>query len=165
MDPQGTEPESRPERSHVKQEPHYAGFWVRGVAYFIDLAVLVIAAWILEYVLMNAVLIVAPGGIDATTLQLFETGLLFCVAFPYICVSHLKWGQTLGKRAVGIQVVDEVPGEALSAGQVIERFFWAVASHLFLGAGFIIAAFHPKKRALHDLTCKTLVVHVPKRVF
>jgi uncharacterized RDD family membrane protein YckC len=64
---------------------------------------------------------------------------------------------TLGKKALGIIVVDEHFGR-ISFGRAAGRFWSKFISVLTLYVGFIMAAFTKNKQALHDIIAKTYVV-------
>jgi uncharacterized RDD family membrane protein YckC len=67
-------------------------------------------------------------------------------------------GQTLGKLAFGLRVVDaagQPPGYARALG----RALLGSAGVLAAGAGLVPIAFDPARRALHDRVLKTRVVH------
>ena len=68
-----------------------------------------------------------------------------------------RWQATLGKRAVGLRVVD-LGGRHISFGRATARHFAKILSSLILNIGFIMAGFTEKKQALHDLIAGTLVV-------
>lgn len=111
-----------------------AGFWVRGGAAFVD------------GVLLATSVLVPVKGVP------FLLGLAYKTGF----VSH--GGQTPGKMAAGIRVLRK-DGEAVAVGRALGR---ALAEHLsvmFLGLGYVAAAFGPK-RALHDYVAGTRVVYL-----
>lgn len=64
---------------------------------------------------------------------------------------------TLGKRALGIKVVDE-NGEKIGFGRATGRYFAKIPSSLILGVGFLMAGFTQRKQGLHDMMAGTLVV-------
>src|SRR5207342_3681907 len=64
---------------------------------------------------------------------------------------------TLGKRALGIKVVD-ARGQRLTRKHALGRWFAASLSYLTMYVGFLMAAFTERKRALHDMVAGTLVV-------
>ncbi len=68
-------------------------------------------------------------------------------------------GQTFGKMAAGVAIVDE-RGEPLTYGQCFGRYAGYFLSAALLGAGYVVAAFHPEGRALHDIVASTRVVAV-----
>jgi uncharacterized RDD family membrane protein YckC len=67
-------------------------------------------------------------------------------------------GATLGKMAVGLQVVRS-NGESLGWGVCVARYFMSFVSALILLIGYIMAGFDSEKRALHDRVCDTRVVY------
>ncbi|MFE9103994.1 RDD family protein [Actinomadura geliboluensis] len=54
---------------------------------------------------------------------------VFVVGFAYYTVLHVKWGQTLGKKAFGIRVVQASDRSAITWGQAFARqgFVYAIA--------------------------------------
>ncbi len=64
---------------------------------------------------------------------------------------------TLGKRVMGLKVTD-VDGDAIGFGTATGRFLGKAISGLLLGIGYIMAAFTPKKQALHDIIAGTVIV-------
>lgn len=84
--------------------------------------------------------------------------LAFLVYGVYFVVPTALSGQTPGKRLMGIRVVNaqgEAPGYGPAAlREVLGKFL----SSLPLYLGYLVAVFHPEKRALHDLIGGTWVV-------
>ena len=72
-----------------------------------------------------------------------------------------KFGQTPGKKAYEIKVVDDKSGENISFFRAIFRFilFLFTATTLL---GLFVPFYRRDKKALHDLICGTLVVAVKK---
>nr|WP_169307909.1 RDD family protein [Allomeiothermus silvanus] len=67
-------------------------------------------------------------------------------------------GQTLGKRLMGIKVIN-AQGRAPGYGPAAMReVLGKILSALPLYLGYLVAVFHPEKRALHDLIGGTWVV-------
>jgi uncharacterized RDD family membrane protein YckC len=64
---------------------------------------------------------------------------------------------TLGKRVMGLKVTD-VDGDQIGFGTATGRFLGKMISGLILGIGYIMAAFTPKKQALHDMIAGTVIV-------
>ena len=70
-----------------------------------------------------------------------------------------KHGQTIGKKAVGIQLVNEDPLKKISLFSIIMREYFAKPlSTLPLFFGFIIARFNSESKTLHDYICRTKVI-------
>ncbi len=64
---------------------------------------------------------------------------------------------TFGKQICGLAVTD-TRGQRISFGRALGRYFAKFLSALVLGIGFLMVAFTPRKRGLHDLIAGTLVV-------
>ncbi|MCC7293630.1 MAG: protein kinase [Phycisphaerales bacterium] len=120
----------------------YAGFFIRGVAAFIDLVVLIIPLMISVSILH----VLGPLAI----LVVYHVSLL------------VKWdGQTIGKRACGLRVIN-ADGTLLDHNDGLRRAFaWlvSVATMPLLGFGFVMAGFDDRKRALHDRIAGTLHIY------
>ena len=80
------------------------------------------------------------------------------VAFLNFIVVASFSGRTLGKWMAGLRI-ERRDGETLSIARALVRHVAGYAlTALTLGLGFLIAAFDPKGRALHDLLAGTVVV-------
>jgi uncharacterized RDD family membrane protein YckC len=129
-------------------ELEYAGFWSRVAALIVDNAVVTI---------FGVALLIAASGIGAEA--------VFVANLVYILIAILYWPllesserqATLGKQLLGIQVVD-ANGARLSFVRALLRNLAKIISSLPFGLGFLLAAFTPKKQALHDMITKCLVV-------
>src|SRR5919201_1811393 len=132
---------------------HPAGFWIRLVAFLIDLIVIILAQLALKLV---AVARFGPGGAPGAVG--FFT-FVFAVAYP--TVLHALTGQTLGKLLTRVRVV-ALDGEALPLGAALLRAvaFWA-ALPLTLGIGHIVGGLRKDKRAFHDLLAGSRAERVP----
>jgi len=146
---------------------HFAGFWARAAARVIDLLI-IIAAFSLIYLADRL-------GADAglwTGMGLGEGSRagagfsmanvlrgLFFLTFPvfYYVYLHAMYGQTFGKMALKIKVVneDETP---LDYRKAFLRWLGYFLCDLTFYIGYLWAAFDPRKQGLHDKVCKTVVV-------
>src|SRR3990172_5552768 len=144
---------------------HFAGFWSRAAARIIDL-VLIIAAF-------NLIYLADRLGADAG----FWTGMglgageaagagfsmanvlrgLFFITFPvfYYVYLHGTYGQTFGKMALKIKVVNE-DGTPLDYPKAFLRWLGYFLCDLTFYSGYLCAAFDPRQHGLHDNVCKTL---------
>jgi uncharacterized RDD family membrane protein YckC len=68
-----------------------------------------------------------------------------------------SWQATLGKRAVGVKVINE-QGSRVSFITATIRYIGKIVSGAILLIGYIMAAFTAKKQALHDMIATTYVV-------
>ncbi len=136
----------------------YGGFWLRFLAHGIDSIVLTLASWVLERVILS-VFGINREEQDPLLVQVFSMGAYLCWAFPYYVWGTYRWGTTLGKRVFRLWVVPISSQGPVSLGQSVGRTLGYVLSYLPIGCGFLMAAFQPQKRALHDLMAGTRVVH------
>jgi len=137
----------------TSEATHPAGFWIRLVAFALDLVVIALAQFVLQVV---AAVRFGPNGAGAVG---FFT-VVFAVAYP--TVLHAVTGQTLGKFATGVRVV-ALDGELLPLGAAFLRAvtFWA-ALPLALGIGHIVGGLRKDKRAFHDLLAGSRAERVPR---
>ena len=135
---------------------NYAAFWPRAVAHLIDFILVNGLELLLEYGLSE----VFP--IDSFTQQVI--GVILSVGFTYwyYCRYQVRTGTTFGKKLFGIYVIDEKTGNNMTHKQAVIRMFAYVASSVLIGCGFLMAAFHPQRKALHDLLAGTVSIHRPK---
>lgn len=129
----------------------YAGFWLRFAAYLIDSIVLVV----IQMVLAAAVILIDPGDLRAF-LNVAPVGWALTWAYFAVLESSPLQG-TVGKHALGLYVTD-VYGDPIGLGRASARYWLKLLSTLLLMAGWIMAAFTPRKQALHDLMARTLVL-------
>ncbi|HEY3064662.1 MAG TPA: RDD family protein [Methylomirabilota bacterium] len=138
-----------------------AGFWIRGVALLIDVAIFYLVHVSLRWV---------AGRVWGPTVE-SEAGILpavslFTLLFTslYTSALHALAGQTLGKLAVGVRVVNE-DGTALTFGTALLRYLGYFLSLAPLGVGFIVGGLRRDKRTFHDLLAGTRVERLaPARV-
>jgi uncharacterized RDD family membrane protein YckC len=82
----------------------------------------------------------------------------FLIIWP---ISEAFFGQTIGKRLVGLKVVSESFG-TIRKRQAIIRFLFGYLDMLFFCLGLIVAANNKKNQRIGDLVAKTLVVDLNK---
>ena len=128
-------------------EPEAAGFWVRAGAFTLDLLFLCTVQFFLFYALHAA-------GADlparARRVMPYTLMVLYYVGFAS------AYGRTLGKTAAGLSI-RRLDGTVPDAWRLLLRFVGYVISGA-LGVGYLMAAFMPRKRALHDYLAGTTVV-------
>ena len=119
----------------------YGGFWKR------------LAAWLIDYIVVGA----AMGIVITLTVGIGIVAIVFAHWLYEALMLSSSWQTTLGKRALGMTFTD-LEGRRLSFGRATGRHFAKWLSTLTLSIGFIMAAFTPKKQALHDLVAGTVVL-------
>ena len=144
-------------------QPRYAGFWLRSLGLLIDalvvlLGCVIIAFFILVLVFVAVVSTSGHAPADNPTVWLGPVVILLVLTWLYFAgLESSAWQATLGKRATRLQVTDRM-GRRLTFGRATGRFFARAISAIPLLIGFLVAAFTPRKQALHDLIAGTVVV-------
>jgi len=158
-----------------EKEFHYAGFWIRLLAYIIDSLILVI--------LFIFPLIVFSNNIDTeniieklesgdlsvifniTFLFIFLISIIF-VTIGYYVISWSRWGRTLGMKILGIKVIDEKGGN-ITFGRAFLRWLMGyflpavipyVGALLYIALGIMIGT-DTKKQGWHDKISRTYVIY------
>ena len=140
---------------------HYAGFWSRAAARIIDLLI-IIAAFNLIYLVdrlgADAGLWTGMGLREGFSMANVFRGLFF-LTFPvfYYVYLHAMYGQTFGKMALKIKVVNE-DESPLDYRKAFLRWLGYFLCDLTFYIGYLWAAFDPRKQGLHDKVCRTVVV-------
>jgi len=156
----------RPER-HVAR----AGFVVRGIAFGIDVLLLVmvmgiIAAGVgifLGYYTGIVEDVITSEGFDSLKALIphIRRIALFMLVLPplYFIILTAVFGQTLGKMIVGIRVVRT---DGSRAGLLISilRFFCYIVSGGLLCVGFLWVIWDRNRQAWHDMLADTIVVRL-----
>ena len=151
----------------------YAGFWVRFSAEMIDSTVLTIVSTVLELMILGLVYWIrffllreqqdAGTGFfeafNALLIQVLNVILYGLVAVPYYTYGHYRYGTTLGKKPFHVYVVDAHTHARITLKQSYLRCFGYFVSYIPFGTGYLMAAFHPEKRALHDLIAGTVSIY------
>jgi uncharacterized RDD family membrane protein YckC len=120
----------------------YAGFWRRFLALVIDGVIFGAIEGVVGRILGYEV----AGGMNLILSWLY-----------YSLMESSKTQATLGKMVMGLKVTD-LEGDRISLKRATIRYFSKILSAIILMIGFIMAAFNPKKQALHDKIAKTYVV-------
>jgi len=122
-----------------------AGFWIRLGAAIIDWSIISAASFVLAWPLRLFLF----GG------NFISLGLLWLY---FWLMTGLNRGQTLGKMAVGIRVID-VSGNPPTLGKAaLREIVGKTVSALVLYIGYLMIPFSSQKRGLHDIIAETYVV-------
>jgi uncharacterized RDD family membrane protein YckC len=131
----------------LSEIPLYAGFWRRLAAALVDGAILALLFW-LTIGLLSSV----------TTGHSVRLGVGFALALVYFIGFHLARRQaTPGKLALGIKIAGP-QGNRVSFDRVALRALASCVSAGALMQGFTMMALNGKRRALHDIVARTVVV-------
>lgn len=138
----------------AETQVYYAGFWLRLLAFFIDLQLLslILAPLLLMWYGTDPLLLLALGSRLSIN---FGSEILF-IALGVMCLRLMQG--TPGKRVLGMHVVDVRTGKTLSVGRATVRQLAYLLSFLPLGAGFVWMAFDAKKQSWHDKLAGSVVI-------
>ncbi len=131
-----------------------------------------VVATIIDLLLLGFVgsVLAAPGALvdgladgrisDGLSGFLFSTGGLaaLIVAFAYFAIMEGRFGQTLGKMALGIKVVGEDGSTIGTRAAILRTLMRIVDSIGSYVVAFVVALISGKNQRLGDMVAKTLVV-------
>ena len=145
----------------------YAGFWRRSVAHLIDWTLLEVLTWAVQLSILYAGYLVSsrlnpefaiPPFMDAFSsfwVQVWNAVLYSAFALLWFMEWPARFGTTPGKKVVGVKVIDTTTGKIPTRNQLMKRTLAYGLSYAPIGLGFLMAAFHPEKAALHELVSRT----------
>ena len=131
----------------------YGGFWIRLVAYSIDLVVLIAAGALL----FGVAALPSGGGRGDDGAGGLAALIYYILALAYVVVLPPTLGATLGKLALGYHIV-AADGRHIGYGRSIARMLGTMVSSLFLGLGYIWIGVDARKQGWHDKIAGTYVV-------
>ncbi len=137
-----------------------AGRWQRLFAAIIDGVIINVVAWAISAPLVGNVMFSTKHLGD----RFVASGIGAVIAILYFGLQHGKWGQSIGKRALGIRVVSAPDGGPITYGAAFVRVaFTYVLSLITFGIGALIDGiwilWDGRKQTLHDKVAKTYVVN------
>ncbi|HEV2224430.1 MAG TPA: RDD family protein [Candidatus Acidoferrales bacterium] len=151
---------------------YYAGFWLRFVAYLIDMVILVFAEFVLAVILIfgtGVISVIRRLPENPTPDEIFTGTVIFAIVMFVVGMTVLVWlyyawmesspsQGTLGKMALGL-IVTDMQYRPVSFARASGRFFAKFITGLIpLWIGYIMAGFTAKKQALHDMIASCLVL-------
>jgi len=131
----------------LPEQPRYAGFWIRLLAYILDAIVL----GAITYPLIRVLSSMGIGDSSSNILSIAISWMYFVV------FESSEWMASPGKKVLGLIVTDE-QGMKISIGRATRRYLAKIVSGLILGIVFIMVAFTARKQGLHDKIFHTLVL-------
>ena len=135
----------------------YIGFWSRLVALVIDEIIMIVAA----VLCLIAIVVVITGqsfGVTFFVGIFLSFAILLAVLMSYWIVFTAIWGQTLGKMALGIKVVNREGRPPGLWKAFLREVVGKILSGLPICMGYIWVAFDREKRGWHDHIAGTYVV-------
>jgi uncharacterized RDD family membrane protein YckC len=140
----------------------YAGFWIRTLAYLIDVLLLAIVA-----VLANVARIgfydvtvrdVTVNGFSSRSYFISFNPLSGLVALVYFAGLWWVRGQTVGMIPFNLRIQRAVDGQPIGPGRAIGRFLGLAVSFFVFAIGVIWVAADGRKQGWHDKLAGTVVV-------
>ncbi len=140
----------------IGQATRFGGFWIRVGAYFIDMIVLIIPVLLISFLFRSVIPV--DDEVSLMIVEVVDSILSLIVWWVYAAVLHSsEWQATVGKRVVGLKVVD-VRGNRISFGRATGRYFAEFISALILFIGYMMVGWTQKKQGLHDMIAGTYVI-------
>jgi uncharacterized RDD family membrane protein YckC len=137
----------------------YVGFWARVLATLIDTAIVSAMSWpFLDHFYdsnLGAEPLFAISAADVWSWVLPAVGII---------IFWMARQATPGKMAIRARIVDATTGGKPSPRQLLLRYLGYYVSMIPLFAGFLWAAFDPRKQGWHDKMANTVVIRPVKHV-
>lgn len=133
---------------------NFAGFWIRVLAYIIDIIPMAIITVILPIATGESLVDPDPAAPSFGISDLL--GLIAGIAY-FVGFESSSYQATPGKMALGL-IVTDLNGQRITPGKAVGRYFAKILSSMILLIGFIMIAFTERKQGLHDIIAGTLVV-------
>lgn len=132
----------------------YAGFWIRSLAFLIDLSIVFI--FLLLFSIFYGVTILLLGKDTPPNFILTGVSIISLNVVLYFVLFHIFWGATVGKKLLYLKVLKTDFTEARTGRIIVRETFGRLLSAvLFLG--YIVILFRKDKRGFHDLISDTIV--------
>lgn len=119
-----------------------SGFWRRFGATFVDGLILGVISFVFIALLKG-------GG--------YAVGFLVAISY-YTYFEGGPRGQTLGKRLLGIRVVDFSTGGPIGYGRAAVRYVTSIVSAIVIYIGYLWMLWDREKQCWHDKTANSVVV-------
>ena len=137
-------------KDSIKDKVHYARFTDKVKALITDMFMIYAPIlYFITYAVMNG-----RDDFQSSQLAPLVGVLLYGLIYAYLIS---KSGQTPGKKAYEIKVVDACSGENISFVRALLRFFSFLLSATFL-LGLFVEFFRKDNKSLHDLVTKTMEI-------
>jgi uncharacterized RDD family membrane protein YckC len=174
--PQTTQPDSPVPSVSAVPVPtlhEYAGFWIRFLALIIDGFILGAVGTVINLIFapifgLGTMSVFSdpnpdPAQVDAAAASFFGAFMLLwliqmAINLGYYVIMTSKYGATLGKKALGLRVIDDSDSNPSVGKAVMREVIGKWVSGLIFGIGYLMVAFDEKKQGLHDKIAGTFVV-------
>jgi len=149
-------PRPRPTGASETKGGEPAGFGIRFLAFLVDEMILGIPLLLGGLAWMTSFALGPSTSVAGAAVSLYS---LFCLVY-YVYFWGAR-GATPGKSLLGLTIVTESGETPIGYGRALLRLAGYGASSLLLGLGFLLIAFSPDRRALHDRIAGTRVERSP----
>lgn len=129
----------------------YGSRKARVFAALIDGVILWLVAWVVSLFLLNVLT-------DFQTRAWMNWGVSILIAIVYWVGFQYYFGQTLGKKALKIKVVDPSGNKPSLVTFFLREIVGKFASAVTFGIGYLMVFWDKKRQALHDKIADTYVV-------
>lgn len=137
----------------------YSNFWIRLLAFIVDLLILLMVNGILS-IMLNLELKDKIADFGFIAIFSHPIGILTGWLY-YAFFESSKFKATLGKMLFKILVTD-IHGNRIDFGTATGRYFGKILSSLILCIGFLMIFFMKRNQSLHDILAETVVIKKPK---
>jgi uncharacterized RDD family membrane protein YckC len=150
------------EREHAT-ELQYEGLVTRGIAFAIDAAIIDLVAIVVAGAVALALSVLSVSKDSLDTILIAVGGALFLAwSVGYFVTFWSTTGQTPGSRVMRITVRGADDGSILRPRRAAVRFVGLVLAAIPLLAGFLPILFDERRRGVHDMLARTVVVEAPE---
>ena len=134
------------------ENAHYAGFWIRVVAYILDVLILS------PLLIITLFVISLKFSLEPTIMSLLISVITLILWGLYEIIMVGKKGATLGKMVIGAKIVKD-NGDEIDMNSSAIRFAGKIVNNFTIYIGYIMVAFTGKKQGLHDMMAQTYVIY------
>ncbi len=156
-----THPQLVAERVHGTPPPppvRYQGLVTRTLAFALDAAIVdIVAAVVAAIVALAFTVLKLPDGVRTVAIAIGGVAFVLWSA-GYFVAFWATTGQTPGDRVLGIRVRRAGDDCVLRPRQAMLRFAMLVLAAIPLFAGFVPILFDARRRGVHDMVARTVVV-------
>ena len=141
----------------------YEGIVTRTIAFAVDAAVIQLVAIAVAGTVALILTVVSPSDRLDGVLAWIGAAAYALWLVGYFVIFWSATGQTPGNRLLQIRVCRAADGAAPSLPAALLRFAGLVAAALPLFAGFLPILLDDRRRGIHDMLARTVVVSAPPR--
>lgn len=132
---------------------YYGGFWQRFCAIMIDGIFLVGVSG-----LINIAMGLKFYSTETSPKSIYAALFSMAASMLYYSIIQGMFYGTIGKRLMGLKLVDAATLDQVDLGQACTRYMMQFVSAVCFGLGYLTIGFHDRKQGWHDRVAKTLVV-------